>query len=87
VSDIAFTKKAWEEYLYWQTKDKKTIKRINDLLKDILRNGLSNGTGKPEPLKYRDAWSRRIDHANRLIYKFDDKQNVLIMACRGHYTD
>lgn len=79
--------KAWDDYLSWQTEDKKTLKRINELIKDIERNGLSNGIGKPEPLKYRKAWSRRIDHANRLIYNFDENKNLLIIACRGHYED
>lgn len=77
--------KAWDDYLSWQTEDKKTLKRINELIKDIERNGLSDGIGKPEPLKYRKAWSRRIDHANRLIYNFDESKNLLIIACRGHY--
>ena len=55
---------AWDDYLSWQTEDKKTLKKINDLIKDIERNGLSRGIGKPEPLRYRKAWSRRIDHTN-----------------------
>ncbi|MDR2729157.1 MAG: Txe/YoeB family addiction module toxin [Chitinispirillales bacterium] len=87
MSNITFSPDAWEEYLYWQIQDRKTIKRINDLLKDIKRNGLSNGIGKPEPLKQCSAWSRRIDHANRLIYKLDDKKHILVIACRGHYMD
>lgn len=58
--------KAWDDYLSWQTEDKKILRRINDLIKDIERNGLSEGIGKPELLKYRKAWSRRIDHKNRL---------------------
>jgi toxin YoeB len=77
--------KAWDDYLSWQTEDKKTLKRINTLIKDIERNGLSEGIGKPEPLKYRKAWSRRIDQANRLVYDFDKDNNLLIIACRGHY--
>ena len=79
--------KAWDDYLSWQTEDKRTLKKINDLIKDIERNGLSKGIGKPEPLKYRKAWSRRIDHANRLIYNFDGDKNLLIIACRGHYEE
>jgi len=79
--------KAWDDYLSWQIEDKKTLKRINELIKDIERNGLSIGVGKPEPLKYRKAWSRRINHANRLIYNFDDNKNLLIIACKGHYDD
>lgn len=79
--------RAWDDYLSWQTEDKKTLKRINELIKDIERNGLSTGTGKPEPLKYRKAWSRRIDRINRLIYNFDENKNLLIISCKGHYED
>jgi len=79
--------KAWDDYLSWQTEDKRTLKKINDLIKDIERNGLSKGIGKPEPLKHRKAWSRRIDQANRLVYNFDESKNLLIIACRGHYED
>ena len=64
--------RAWDDYLYWQTQDKRTLKKINELVKDIERNGLSQGIGKPEPLKYRKAWSRRIDHENRLVYDIDE---------------
>lgn len=78
---------AWDDYLYWQTQDKKTLKRINELLKDIERNGLSRGIGKPEPLRYRKGWSRRIDDANRLIYNFNEKGELWIISCRGHYED
>ena len=87
MNDITFSSNGWEDYIYWQTKDKKTVKKINDLLKDIQRSGLSKGLGKPEPLKHRKAWSRRIDHANRLIYSMDDKQNIVVIACHGHYED
>jgi len=79
--------RAWDDYLYWQTQDKQTLKKINELVKDIERNGLAEGIGKPEPLKYRKAWSRRIDHQNRLVYNFDDNNNLLIIACMGHYED
>ena len=57
--------RAWDDYLYWQMQDKKTLKRINELVKSIEREGLSQGIGKPEPLRHRKAWSRRIDEANR----------------------
>ena len=80
-----FSKTAWEEYLYWQTEDKKILKRINDLIKDIERNG-NAGIGKPEGLKHELSgfWSRRITDEHRLIYSLDDK-NVYIASCRGHY--
>lgn len=78
---------AWDDYLYWQTQDKKTLKRINNLLKDIEREYF-NGLGKPEPLKgeFSGFWSRRIDEVNRLVYRIND--NVLeILSCKGHYDD
>jgi len=67
--------------------DRKTLKRINDLVKDIERNGVSQGIGKPEALRYRSGWSRRIDEKNRLVYDVDDPGNLLIASCRGHYED
>lgn len=76
---------AWEDYLYWQKQDKKTLRRINDLIKDIDRNGL-HGIGKSEPLKHRSGWSRRIDQTNRLVFDIRDGK-LLIASCRGHYED
>lgn len=78
---------AWEEYLQWQMLDRKTLKKTTALVKDIERNGLSEGIGKPEPLKYRKAWSRRIDRENRLVYNIDSNHNLLIISCKGHYED
>lgn len=77
--------KAWDDYIDWQNKDKKILKRINDLIKDIERNGLNKGIGKPEKLKYNDDWLRRIDDKNRLIYKIDENGFIYIKACKGHY--
>lgn len=79
--------RAWDDYLYWQMQDRKTLKKINELVKDIERNGVSQGIGKPEPLRYRTGWSRRIDEKNRLVYDLDEHGNLLIAACRGHYED
>lgn len=78
---------AWEDYLYWQTENRKTLKRINQLLQDIARNGYE-GIGKPEPLKGNHAgwWSRRIDETNRLIYRIHNSQ-IEIAQCRSHYGD
>jgi toxin YoeB len=78
---------AWEEYLEWQSEDKKTLKKINALIKDIQRNG-NKGIGKPEPLKSEldGWWSRRIDEKNRLVYKINDN-NIIIASCKGHYDD
>jgi len=78
---------AWEDYLYWQTQDKKTLKRINSLIKDIERNGYS-GVGKPEPLKgsLSGWWSVRIDDMNRLVFQLINEQ-LEIYSCKGHYDD
>ncbi|MCR5007427.1 MAG: Txe/YoeB family addiction module toxin [Oribacterium sp.] len=77
---------AWEEYLYWQNQDKKTLKRINALIKSIEREGVMQGIGKPEPLKYRSGYSRRIDDQNRLVYDSVDGK-IYIVSCKGHYED
>lgn len=85
----AWTDDAWEDYIYWETQDKKTLKRIHKLLKDIDRNG-NEGIGKPEPLlgNFAGYWSRRIDDKNRLVYKIDEKQDMIkIVQCRSHYRD
>ena len=85
MNKITFTPQVWEEYCYWQTQDKKILKRINQLLQDISRNGFT-GIGKPEPLKENLSgyWSRRIDDVNRLVYQIKDEQ-IEIIQCRGHY--
>ena len=76
---------AWEDYLYWQREDKKILKRINQLVKDISRNPFE-GIGKPEPLKdnLTGFWSRRIDEEHRLVYAVGDNK-VFIISCGGHY--
>ena len=80
-----WTDDGWADYLYWQSQDKKTLKRINELIKDIERNGALNGIGKPEALKYRKGFSRRIDETNRLVYAIDENGFLWIISCRGHY--
>lgn len=80
-----WTDDGWADYLYWQSQDKKTLKRINELIKDIERNGALNGIGKPEALKYRKGFSRRIDEINRLVYAIDENGVLWIISCRGHY--
>ena len=82
-----WTDEAWEEYVEWQIKDKKIAIKINDLIKDINRNGLDKGIGKPEPLRYRKAWSRRITDEHRLVYNFDENKNLIILSCKGHYEN
>ncbi|MBR2778676.1 MAG: Txe/YoeB family addiction module toxin [Firmicutes bacterium] len=82
-----FTDNGWQDYLFWESQDKKTLKRINMLIEDISRNG-NIGLGKPEPLTGSLAgfWSRRINDKDRLIYKLEDDA-VIILACRFHYGD
>jgi len=84
---IIWFEEAWEDYLYWQTQDKKTLKRVNQLIQDSQRNGYS-GIGKPEPLKgeFSGFWSKRIDDTNRLVYRIND--GILeVLSCKGHYDD
>lgn len=78
---------AWEDYTYWQKQDKKTLKRINTIIKDIERNKFE-GIGKLEPLKgdLSGFWSRRIDEVNRLVYRLNEDM-LEIISCKGHYED
>jgi len=78
---------AWEDYIHWQTQDKKTLRRINELLKDIDRNGYT-GIGHPEPLKHNLSgyWSREIDKKNRIVYKIENSE-IKIAQCGSHYRD
>lgn len=87
MSNITFTETAFSQYLYWQTQDKRTLKKINRLLQSIDRDGPLNGIGKPEILKYLgDNYSRRIDEQNRLIYSIAE-DTIIVKACKGHYED
>lgn len=87
MSKLIFTERAWSEYMYWQTQDKKTLKRINTLLKDINRANF-DGIGKPEPPKNEltGYWNRRIDEVNRLVYQISEDK-IEIYQCKGHYDD
>lgn len=82
---LAWTDAAWNDYLYWQGQDRKTLKRINQLIKETQRDPFE-GIGKPEPLKesLSGFWSRRIDDTNRLVYAVDDDY-LTVIACRYHY--
>ncbi|MBP7553839.1 MAG: Txe/YoeB family addiction module toxin [Spirochaetes bacterium] len=82
---IIFTIEAWDHYIYWQNNDRKKLEKINELVKDTLRSPFA-GLGKPEPLKNNLSgfWSRRIDGANRLVYKFENN-NLTIISCKFHY--
>ena len=83
-----FTANAWEDYNFWQENDKTTCKRINELLKDISRNGSSDGIGKPELITgdLKGFYSRRINDKDRLIYKVENN-TIFIISCRYHYSD
>jgi len=85
VKKIEWTHIAWEQYVYWQTQDRKTLKRINRLIETIIREPFV-GIGKPEPLRENLSgyWSRRIDDSNRLVYAVTDER-VTVVACRYHY--
>lgn len=83
---LTWTAEGWEDYLYWQTQDRRTLKRINLLIADALRDDPFEGIGKPEPLRHAlaGAWSRRIDEANRLVYIADERA-ITILQARYHY--
>jgi len=85
MSTITFSDESWKDYLYWQTTNKNNLKKINALIKNIMRNPFE-GMGKPEPLKYQlqGCWSRRIDQEHRLVYEVTD-DSILIVSCRFHY--
>lgn len=84
---LLWEERAWEEYCCWQRQDKKTLKRINALLRDIQRGG-GEGIGKPEALRHNlnGWWSRRIDETNRLVYK-EESGDIIIASCKGHYDN
>ena len=88
MSEIIWSDDAWEDYLYWQTQDKKTLKRINMLIKDIGRNGCRDGIGKPEPLTgdLQGEYSRRINDKDRLVYHMEGDR-LYIAHCRSHYGE
>ena len=88
MSEKIWSEEAWSDYLYWQRQDKKTLKRINLLIKDIERNGCLNGIGRPEALcgSLQGEFSRRIDDKNRLVYHMSEGR-IYIAQCRGHYDD
>ena len=83
--DKVWSDDAWDDYLYWQSQDKKTLKKINDLIKECERTPME-GAGKPEPLRHFSGgyWSRRINEKDRLVYKVDEGK-LYLASCRGHY--
>lgn len=87
MSKFSFEDEGWLHYIYWQLQDRKTLRRINQLLQSIERDGALKGIGKPERLKHEDGWSRRINDEHRLIYKMKDGNIIAVKSCRGHYED
>jgi toxin YoeB len=87
-NNVSFTPRGLNEYIYWQTEDRRTLKKINSLIKDIVRSA-KTGIGSPEPLKGKlvNSWSREIDDKNRLIYRIMDNGDIEILQCKGHYDD
>jgi len=85
---VSFTMRGLNDYISWQAEDRKTLKKINKLVHDIVRNG-HTGIGHPEPLKgdLSGYWSREIDEKNRVVYKILDNDDVEIIQCKGHYDD
>jgi toxin YoeB len=87
MTNLVWTPRAWEDYLYWQGRDKAKLKRLNSLINTALRTPLA-GEGRPEPLKYQlsGLWSRRLDQEHRLVYAWDEEADTLtILQCRYHY--
>ena len=85
---FSFSDNGWADYLYWQNQDRKTLKKINNLLESIDRDGALAGLGKPERLKHteNEQYSRRIDEKNRLVYRIDGER-IIVDGCKGHYED
>lgn len=85
---ILFDANGWDDYLFWQSEDRATLKKLNRLINDIRRNGNTDGIGKPEPLRQNLSgwWSRRITKEHRIVYRTDDDM-VVIVACRYHYDE
>ena len=83
---ITFSPDAWADYLYWQSEDKKTLKRINKLLQELQRDGAVQGIGKAELLRKIKGMSKHIDDTNRLLFTAE-KYNTIVLSCRGHYED
>jgi toxin YoeB len=83
-----FDANGWDDYLFWQSEDRATLKKLNRLINDIRRNGNADGIGKPEPLRQNLSgwWSRRITKEHRIVYRADG-DTVIIVACRYHYDD
>ena len=87
MNELLFSSEGWADYLYWQTQDRKTLKRINALLASIQRDGPETGLGKPAPLRHKPGWSRRINEKDRLLYHIVENGDIRVTSLRGHYED
>ena len=87
MNELQFSPEGWQDYLYWQMQDRKTLKRINVLLTSIQRDGVDSGIGKPKALRYMTGWSRRINEKDRLIYHITESGDIRITSLRGHNDD
>ena len=87
MNELLFSSEGWQDYLYWQTQDKKTLKKINALLASIQRDGPANGLGKPEALRHKPGWSRRINDKDRILYHLVESGDIRITSLRGHYEE
>lgn len=83
--NIIFSALAWKQYTQWQSEDMGVTKKINSLIQSVTRDGLAKGEGQPEVLKHIKAFSRRISYEDRLVYACDEKKNIVIISCKGHY--
>ena len=86
MADVLFINDSLEQMMYWAHNNRKILNEINNLLEDIARNGADKGIGKPERLKHKPGWSRRIDDKNRLVYEVRENF-VEVISCKGHYDD
>ena len=87
MNELVFSSEGWQDYLYWQAQDRKTLKRINALLASIQRDGPENGIGKPEPLRHKPGWSRKINEKDRILYHLVESGDIRVTSLRGHYED
>ena len=87
MNEVKFSNEALSDLKYWVHNDRKIFDKIYKLIRDIQRNGLDTGIGKPEHLKHRDGWSRRIDDTNRLVYSLIENDCIYIHSCKDHYDD
>ena len=86
MAEVLFLGKSLDDFVYWAHNDRKNLDKIQALLEDIERDGANKGIGKPERLKYKSGWSRRIDKENRLIYEVKENY-IAVISCKGHYDE